>query len=376
MSSFEVISSKIDKAPNVARTKLSLFLDDEELSSLFIVNHELVVRKTAVRMAGIAGVYTPPQQRMKGYARRLLAYCLDYMRQQQFDVSILFGITGLYPKFGYAPCMGEHYLRVKTADARRAPSRYSYRQATPEDGALITSIYQQENCQRTGTILRDPGRWNWFRKGSVWHTRVKALLIVDGDQVVGYLVYDDVKDKFTVPELGAKRRDAFADILRRSGELAAKLRQDEITFIVPPDCGFAGFCKSIGCEVESTYPSDGGAMGRIINQKSLFAKLSGELSTRTATSSLKEEQLVLEIRSDLESTFIKLDRGRASLIAQADKAELVELRQDRLWQLLMGYYGIDDLLALDKVAGSARALQTLRTLFPPETPFMWPPDHF
>ncbi len=376
MSPLEIKASQIDTDPNVARTKVALFLDDEAVSGLSVVHHRMLVRGAAVRMGGIAGVSTRPQHRMKGYSRRVMTYSLDYMKEHRFDVSVLFGITGFYPRFGYATCMGEHTLSVKTAKARAASSSYSCREAADEDRAAIASIYGEENCRRTGTVVRDPSRWKWFRKGSVWHSRVKAYLITDGDEPVAYLAHDDVSDRFVVPEVGASRKDAYSAILHLAGELAAGMRQDGVKFILPPDRGLAGFCRSLDCRMESTYSSDGGPMGRIINQRSLFQKLIPEISVRAENSWLRDESFVLEIKTDLESTCIQLDRGSASLTTEAETVETANVRQDRLWQLLMGYHSVDDLLALGRIEGSVRALDALRTLFPPEIAFMWPADHF
>ena len=55
----------------------------------------------ALKIGGIGGVSTHPESRGKGYARALLEDSINVMKDEDFDVSILWGIRELYRKFGW-----------------------------------------------------------------------------------------------------------------------------------------------------------------------------------------------------------------------------------------------------------------------------------
>ena len=53
------------------------------------------------------------------------------MQHEGFDVSMLFGIPNFYPKFGYATCMAQPKVSIKTRDAELANARALPLQAPP-----------------------------------------------------------------------------------------------------------------------------------------------------------------------------------------------------------------------------------------------------
>ena len=88
--------------------KISLSIEDEDdVSRLWIFEHDMRCGSALLKMGGIGGVGTNEKHRMKGYSRHVMEDSTALMTEHGFDVAMLFGIANFYPKFGYATALSE-----------------------------------------------------------------------------------------------------------------------------------------------------------------------------------------------------------------------------------------------------------------------------
>ncbi|MFZ2362605.1 MAG: GNAT family N-acetyltransferase [Anaerolineae bacterium] len=136
----------------------------------------------------IASVAVPPEERRRGYARRLMAGLLDELYGQQTPLSLLFPFSvGFYRSLGYGLANFTWFMELAPRLLPDYPERLHVRRAGPDDEPALRACY--------AAARRLPQNNGWPARGDwEWHNRVtkaeheKAVYVMDG-QVEGYLVY-------------------------------------------------------------------------------------------------------------------------------------------------------------------------------------------
>src|SRR3954453_6375447 len=115
-------------------TRVDLMHADRSISWLWIVPLTIRIGKAVVRMDGIGGVNTLEEYRHRGYSRRVLEAAVERMRQGDAALSMLYGISNFYPKFGYATAGPDHFVRLtRLTDVPALPDGWHVRPFTAAD---------------------------------------------------------------------------------------------------------------------------------------------------------------------------------------------------------------------------------------------------
>ena len=109
-------------------------------------------------------------------------------------------------------------------------------------------------------------------------------------------------------------------------------------------------------------------MGRLIAMDSFFANIMPVLAERWGTADRAQG---LNFKTEIGSCRVGWHRGRLQRIDASCDAKNVQLDQDALMQLAMGYLTPSDLKSQDKLRTNTAALTLLERLFPPQTAHMW-----
>ena len=363
-----------------ARHLRGLIVDGKRVSWLTVTDHRMRIGSAVVRMGGVGGVGTENAERMKGYSRQVMEDSVRYMRDEGFDVSLLFGIRDFYPKFGYAVCMPACTMTMATRDAESAGAGAGAFKIRPfEDGDLdsLIDFYNTANGSRTGTLVRERPRFSGIPKGSKWGVSVETIVVTDAaGRFAGYAAYDKNEEEVIVAEVEAADTAAFPDLLYEFAKLAIDRRTGSITFLVPLDHPFTEFCRRFDCKLTVNHHRCGGGMMRIINQDTLFEKIAPELTSRVADSRLSGCSGRLGVRTDLGDTLLQIDNGAVTAHPGATADDSIELPQSRLSQLVMGYRSPRDLLTEPDISFHGSALQLAEVLFPKHVAYVWAADHF
>ena len=92
-------------------------LEGEPIARVIIADRRMRIGCAQVRMGGIGGVWTDPQHRKQGHMRAVMNRAVQFMRDEGFEVSLLFGITDFYPRWGYATMIPDQRLTIATESA-------------------------------------------------------------------------------------------------------------------------------------------------------------------------------------------------------------------------------------------------------------------
>ncbi len=360
--------------------KRELLIDDQVASWLWVIDYQMYIGAAQVRMAGIGGVKTRKAYRKKGYMRALFDDTVRYMIERGDDVSMLFGIPNFYTKFGYAVCLPVYRQVVQTRDAEAAGqlSCHTTTGLQTADMGAVCDLYNAHNAGRTCALHRFPQDFTRFAKGTRWGHPAEAMAIKDpAGKLLAYAAFDRDERAVNVVEVAAVDDRLFPTLLYAFAGQAIARRCGEITLYHPPDHPFAEFVQRFGCRWEVDCRRFGGGMMRILNLGTLFERVQPELARRSEASPLRGEA-DLSIVTGLGAVTLHVARGRVEVgpMGRTPEPLAIELSQDKLIQLMVGYRRARDVLNEDGVKVTGNILPWLDMLFPRGHPYVWLADHF
>jgi predicted acetyltransferase len=346
--------------------RIELSVDGSVASSVIVVDRVVRIGNIPLRMGGIGDVSTRRAFRQQGYARQLLEDSIMYMRDAGYHFSALFGIPYFYPKFGYIVAMPGTDSTIATRDAELAQACYPVRPFKPEDAQQVAEIYEQMNANRTFTCVRDPNTWKGFRIGASWNDRIEAVVVLDGESIIGYANYDLDPWRCSLGEVGYATPAVFSTLLAEAGKQAAQKRVEKLTIHAPVDDPFVLYCRRYGCTTSLSYARNAHGMARIINQAATIKAIQPLMLRRLQASQI-----------DWRGTLVfSTDLGKDALELGSGPELVLHLPQTMLTQWILGYRGIEDALFETETKVPEAAVPVLKAIFPTGYPFIYPSDRF
>lgn len=344
------------------RTRLELIQNDEVISYLTIHNLKIYFWGKELKVGGIGGVGTKEKYRQKGYSRAVLDEAIKVMTKDKQDLAMLFGIPDYYYRWGFVSCLPQNHLSLPTYQAERAPLYHKVRPLEQEDFSSLVAIYNQNNLQRTGAVVRDSNRFTRIRLGSHFGQQAEGFVLEKDGIMEGYLVLDKTKRSVNIAEIGGINPSVYYSIIAFVAELAIQRRVSTITANIPQDHPFSLFARDYGLTITVNYVYNADGMGRIINQDNLLQVLASDIFKN---SGLNESKDSLVFHTDISKT--KLGNGSNVYHIETDQATLT--------QLLFGYKPVAQAVFENKLK-TQLSLQILQKMFPPRIGHLWGPDKF
>ena len=339
--------------------RIGLFEGDVRLAGLWLFDLRLRVGHCAVRTGGIGGVETPREHRGNGYARLVLDDALAFMGAEGYALSVLFGIPGFYPKWGFTPALVEATLQIDTAAALAAQGQLPVRAMGPGDAPAIAALYERGNANRTGSVVRQVEQFTGFSYGVDWNDNVAALVVEDAGQIVGYAAYNSEPWAGQVAEVTCDGIAAMSSLVRALGARAHERHREKVVFKLPPDHPLVNYAVGLGCQLTIEYPRCGAGMARIIDQGVLLRAIAPLLAQRLQAATAPAWRGTLILRTSL---------GQDSVELGSKTEYVVQLTQERLTQLVLGYRSAGDLFVEGEIACALDLVPVLEVLFPAGIP--------
>lgn len=361
-----------------SRCKLALVDGDEEVARLTVEDREMRLGASWVRMGGIASVRTSPRHRNKGYGRRLMEGAIDYMRDEGFLVSVLFGIPAFYHRVGYATVLlAKSVMRVRTEAAESLTAACRVRSARAGEEEALLAIYREEIATRSGTVKRTEAAFApWYDEADEWFQEPRRILVAeeDGRPVAyalseqGWLSHSEWRpqsNEIAVPPEGVAT--AGASLIRALAAEASERRAEWLELELPPDAPLLAVLRTIGFRQETVYSHNQGGMGRIVNLSELATVL---------TDAVRERAEVWDSDDRVGRIAFTCGTERAEIEIGAGRTLAINLPQQNLLQLLIGYRSIAELLLEFPACVVEEDVAAVDALFPGGYPYMWNLDHF
>jgi predicted N-acetyltransferase YhbS len=340
-------------------------------AALRITTGAIRIGEARFRLGGLGWLTTSPRHRHKGIGRALLADTLAYLRDQNYHVSMLFGVPNFYRRFGFETVLGEYAWEIPVEAVSRPRMQHRIRAGKPGDIGAVIRLHEQNDgaiaCSWIRSAAHITHRWEQW----------KGLQVLTDDQgrVRGYFVPARAENPPSVLEAGSAGADVCASILHVCAQQAREHFSSRLRFLGPPECGFARTAAQVvGHETLRTVRQPGGMMS-FVNLSEALESAIPEWESRIFGTPLHpaDEELTLVVAR--RPYRIHAHRGAIDVLPGSGKNK-VSLGEGALLKLLTGSVAPDTILddARRMLTPEARAL--FCTLFPPRSPYVWPLDRF
>jgi predicted acetyltransferase len=356
-----------DKYFKIINLKSSLgYYEDGKLASTYvIVDYNMFVRGTLMKMGGIAAVASRPEQRKKGHVTALLTESLKVMRENKQYISVLYPFKfSFYRRYGYIHCADYRWV-ISTPQNILLPKNFQpleVKELTHDESYDIVHPIREKIGQKYNFVVFDDATsWKYHNLGK----KSKIYGIIDNGEYVGYFIFKREKTKGRW-DIRLSFRDVIVDSMHA--------RLTVLDFIKK----HVDQCKDfrmnfIGDEQATDYfdnlwdgddyhnHESGGPMFRIID-------------IEKAIESLKfDNQLNVSFTINVEDEYapwnngvmkIDIDKGKAK-VSRVNKQEADLQTEIRAFtQLFVGYRSLDDLIDASRVNIKPESRDKINKTFP------------
>lgn len=341
--------------------------DGQIVGMINIIDRIVRVGTAQVRCAIVAPLGTLPEQQGTGVGSALMRDTLGWAREHGFHLSMLWGHTWLYPRYGYAPGIKSYEVVFDAQAHPLGDGAYTLRPYAAPDTPALRRTYEAETALTTLAELRSDDPWEWrpFRP----ETRVEVA--VDPARAIrGYLRASAHEGRLNVGEVATLDINAAQAIYDRMLSLARDVEATTIHVTATPDSRWTRLAFRNGAQVR--VGSGGGhGMVRLLDLPSFLEAIRPELTRRVARSEFVSEDADLRIETPVGNATLRVRQGAIEIGKQRAGSSLA-LPFHALGPLITGYQPIDELIGLPGVFmhGTDRR-RLIDVLFPEGYPH-WP----
>ncbi len=355
-----------------------LYKNGEQVSSLIVIDLTTRLGETGLRTASIGNVSTPEKHQGNGYMRILMEDTCEYIKNENYDISLLIGIPHFYHKFGYVVSMPLYKQKLDHDFIHKVDvnlNDHSVKEMCSDDYHDIITLFNRNNSACPGSVVRYDDYFKGFTRGSEFEAVPETTVIRNGaGELVAYFVSDKSDSELIVDEIECVDSSYFYRVLNLLHKIGAGRTVDDVDFILPPDHPFVKFIRRFGYTVQTEFPQNGMMMSKICNLESLFKNMLPELEKRVQMR-LGQYNRSLAIETEIGTVTLSCEKGSLNLTDELVEDRFV-VSASMLVQLMTGYRELDDLLI--SVDGEVRCdnHELASILHPGREPFLWTTDYF
>jgi predicted N-acetyltransferase YhbS len=332
-----------------------------------VIDRLVHIGSALARCAIIAPLATGPAYQGSGVGSALMRDTLEWARANGFHLSMLWGHTWLYPRYGYAPGIKSYAVAISAQAQPLGDKAYALRPYSAADAPALRQVYQAETATTSLAEVRSDEPWEWRPHSA--QTRVEVAVDPAG-AIRGYLRAKHNEQQLRIDEIAALDTGAAQALYDRALYLGREQAATEIHVTAPPNNRWSRLAFMRGAQVR--IGSGGGAgMVRLLDLPSFLQAIQPELERRVAASEFVAKRADIRIETPVGRATVRLDHGQVA-IDETRSASSITLPFHALGPLIAGYQPIDELLGLPGVflrgAGRERLLDVL---FPEGYPH-WP----
>ncbi len=363
-----IVDGTLRHDPRFRPEHLRVGLVNGKLAGMMLFIDRMVRIGTAkVRCGIVAPVATDNGYEGRGVASEVMRDALKWATGEGFHISMLWGHTWLYPRYGYAPGLKHYDVRLPASLTPVGLSGYTMRPVEAADSPALAICYHVSTAGTTLAEIRTDDPWEWRP------TDGKQFVEVAVDpvrSVRGYFRAARDEGRIEVREIAALDDGSAAALFDRLLVLAAEAGGVEVHITATPDNRWTRWAMLHGASL--TLDGGGGhGMVRVLDLVGLFRAIRPELERRVGMSEYVARAGGLRLETPAGTVGIRVDHGRVTLGKGRD-APLVAMPWSGLGALVSGYQGADMLHVHPGVRIEGEAtLRLLQILFPEGYPH-WP----
>ncbi|WYP26851.1 GNAT family N-acetyltransferase [Alkalihalobacillus sp. FSL W8-0930] len=197
------------------------------LAKVELLDFDVNVFGQTMRMGGIAGVASYPEQRRKGLITQLMSYTLKTMREEGHVLSYLHPFAvGFYRKFGWEIAFDEATYTLQPSEFPKPDRTLEGEfERVPFSDSRIRTVYEQ-SCSH-GMLVRESWWWEALMEK---YAKYETVLYTDSKGVpTAYMVYKVKGHRFETEELVYRESRGLKALLSFIGQHDSMVESVEIT---------------------------------------------------------------------------------------------------------------------------------------------------
>ncbi len=345
------------------------------VSHISIIEKYVRIGKSVVKLAGIGDVYSLPETRGKGYSRLLMEDAIEYMQENDYPLSMLYGIPNYYHKFGYIESVPNYSTFVPTKNTKDVKPVLKTRAYCESDLEKINELYNQEYASMTGSIRRVPKCWY-----KIVNPKNTTVVVDSSDNPLGYMISKTPYGSYAYyNEIVASNQEIMTALLAEAVKIALEQINPEIEFRIAPNHRSYHYLQDFGPKnvIKKFKEGDGQGMLRIVTTKRLFEEIKDVFQGRINNSKFLDYTGVLNVLTDAGNVSLKLEKGKIKICESDNKNNLVKTKQNYLVRLVVGYWDVKSFLVRSGIDYlSDEIVKILEVLFPPDFFYTCEGDYF
>lgn len=368
------------KRPRYKPEQTRVVIDDGVVvAGVAVVELPVKYGNTVLKLGGISTVATDPDRQGHGYGRANMDDTVQFHIDDEYDISFLLGISNYYHRFGYRTALSWSMIEVNLrSHAPDMPAGWKARRMRKADIPAMDAIYRDTIGTCDLSVVRERCDWEWyFTYGRMGRPTDRVILNPAGE-VAGYCAIEPKGGTLRVAEVASVNDEkAYDALLATVKDVGREQFAATAELFAVPDGGFENYCfyEKFGRKIESTAVG-GGPMLRLFNTETLFGKIGETLAARwkNAPRSVPDEAVTID---SLGGTVALVPSGNRLKVMPGEKAgAVVKIPGEALVEMVLGYRPVSEIMRHDSIKAAKSAIRVLSAVFPPQTPFMPPTDHF
>ncbi len=371
-----IVEATVTADPNFRKGDLRIVeAEGKIVSMMLIIRRQVRIGKAIVNNAIVSPVATRVGHQKKGYCSLVMRNAINYMKQQEFDITTLWGHPWLYTHYEYSPAMVSPSVaimpeRCHTAEVKDTFTIQPYEETQAK---AVTDIYHQNTINQVLAVIRNPEPFEW----KVHSPNVEFRTVIDRKcRVIGYYAISQTAPSGrNLLEIGVANTEACKIIFNKSLDYAKEKKLAELICPVSPQHPFAKFAYWQNAELRTTMAS-GAGFARILDMPALFCKMKKELESRLNHSEFYNKTLSLAVKAGKETTTFLTNDGDITVSTEEEKADYtLGAPLSLLNPLVTGYKSIYELFGKKEATIRSRPIRKKRdgirlidVLFPKGTP--------
>jgi predicted N-acetyltransferase YhbS len=373
-----IVEATVTGDPNFRKGDLRIVETEGKIvSMMLIIRRQVRIGRAIVKNAIVAPVATRVHYEKKGYCSAVMRDAIDYMKQQEFDLTTLWGHPWLYTHYGYSPAIVSPSVAVKPERCRPIEVKETFTIQPYEEThvSAVTDIYHKNTADQVLAVIRKPEPFEW----KVHSPSVEFQTVIDKNgRVTGYYSLSKTAPSGrNLLEIGIANTEACKIIFNKSLAYAKEKELAELICPMSPQHPFAQFAYWQNAELRRTMAS-GAGFARIINMTTLFGKMKKELESRLKRSEFCNKILSLALKIGEKTLTFVINDGEVTVSTEREKADCtVDTSLSSLNPLVTGYKSIHELVEKKEatikddnvIAKDFRGIRLVDVLFPKSTPY-------
>jgi predicted N-acetyltransferase YhbS len=339
---------------------------------MLFIDRVVRVGTAKVRCGIVAPVATDEAYEGRGVCSMVMRDALDWAKADGYHLSMLWGHTWLYPRYGYAPGLKRYCMTLHASLPPVGDVGFALRAATAADAPALAKCYHVATATTTFAEIRSDEPWEWRPAND---EQIVEVVLDPLGEVRGYFRATVQDESIDVQEIAALDDHAAQSLYDRLLRLARDTNGNEVRVQATPDMRWSRWAFAHGASATVSNGS-GHGMVRVLDMPAFFRAILPELERRVRLSEFRHEAAHMRLETPLGSLGFLVDHGTVRLTVGRE-GSLVTLPWSAFGSLVAGYRAAETLRGQPGVRiEGEHTLRLLQVLFPEGNPHWSAPAYF